>query len=139
MEVEQTFPPTGSEPSALVKLLAVHRSFLGYKEDMLLSSLDCLECNTWNIQCVTCWFCIILCCNLPLFSPLQANCVPAYSTYCFSGRSSRGRTWFGHDNLWGELSAEATEEGVADGMGLLVTVADWYSSHTSVLVVSDVQ
>ena len=28
--------------------------------------------------------------------------------------------WFGHDDLWCELFPEATEEGVADGMGLLV-------------------
>ena len=48
-------------PSALVQLLPVHRSLLGHEEEMLLSSLDCLECNIYNVYvCVTHWFCIIL-------------------------------------------------------------------------------
>ena len=101
-------------PPALVQRLPVHRSLLGHKEEMLLSSLDCLECNNWNVYCVCLCNTLVvqyMCCCYTIFTlcfllDRPVVCLHNESTILLAGPAEVGH-WFAHDDLWGQLSPEA--------------------------------
>ena len=103
---------------ALVQRLPVHRSLLGHKEEMLLSSLDCLERNNWNVYCVCLCNTLVvhyMCCcyNYDIYLCFLLDrpvvCPHNESTILLAGPAKVGH-WFAHEDLRGQLSPEATEK-----------------------------
>ena len=113
--------PTRNEPVSATcsrPTLACNRSLLGHKEEMLLSSLYCLECNNWKVYCVCLCNTLVvhyMCCcyNYDIYLCFLLDrpvvCPHNESTILLAGPAKVGH-WFAHEDLRGQLSPEATEK-----------------------------